>query len=102
MFEGLNASMPRAHAKAKKRMPNWCSDCRRTGCEHDIREPAFEAPNAQVQGRALGEAEARSGGGVPCNAQLGAGLGTQRLDMALIASDPLVVLVCDARARVQA
>ena len=28
-------------------------------------------PNAQVQGRALGEAEARSGGGVPCNAQLG-------------------------------
>jgi len=30
-------------------------------------------PNAQVQGRALGEAEARSGGGVPCNAQLGRG-----------------------------
>ena len=29
-------------------------------------------PNAQVQGRALGEAEARSGGCVPCNAQLGA------------------------------
>jgi hypothetical protein len=31
------------------------------------------APNAQVQGRALGVAEARSGGGVPCNAQLGRG-----------------------------
>jgi hypothetical protein len=30
-------------------------------------------PNAQVQGRALGVAEARSGGGVPCNAQLGRG-----------------------------
>ena len=29
-------------------------------------------PNAQVQGRALGVAEASSGGGVPCNAQLGA------------------------------
>jgi hypothetical protein len=28
-------------------------------------------PNAQVQGRALGEAEACTGGGVPCNAQLG-------------------------------
>ena len=28
-------------------------------------------PNAQVQGRALGVAEACSGGGVPCNAQLG-------------------------------
>jgi hypothetical protein len=28
-------------------------------------------PNAQVQGRPLGVAEARSGGGVPCNAQLG-------------------------------
>jgi hypothetical protein len=28
-------------------------------------------PNAQVQGRALGMAEASSGGGVPCNAQLG-------------------------------
>ena len=27
--------------------------------------------NAQVQGRALGVAEARTGGGVPCNAQLG-------------------------------
>ena len=33
---------------------------------------AVVKPNAQVQGRALGEAEARSGGGVPCNAQLGA------------------------------
>ena len=31
-------------------------------------------PNAQVQGRALGMAEARSGAGVPCNAQLGAAL----------------------------
>jgi hypothetical protein len=31
----------------------------------------FEKPNAQVQGRALGLAEANSGGGVPCNAQLG-------------------------------
>ena len=30
-------------------------------------------PNAQVQGRALGVAEASSGGGVPCNAQLGWG-----------------------------
>ena len=29
------------------------------------------APNAKVQGRPLGVAEARSGGGVPCNAQLG-------------------------------
>ena len=29
-------------------------------------------PNAQVQGRALGIAEARRGVGVPCNAQLGA------------------------------
>lgn len=47
-------------------------------------------PNAQVQGRALGVAEACSGEGVPCNARLGAGLGTQRLDMMLIASDPLV------------
>ena len=28
-------------------------------------------PNAQVQGRPLGMAEARSGEGVPCNAQLG-------------------------------
>ena len=28
-------------------------------------------PNAQVQGRALGAAEASAGGGVPCNAQLG-------------------------------
>ena len=28
--------------------------------------------NAQVQGRPLGVAEASSGGGVPCNAQLGA------------------------------
>ena len=28
-------------------------------------------PNAQVQGRTLGEAEARNGGGVPCNDQLG-------------------------------
>ena len=28
-------------------------------------------PNAQVQGRSLGVAEARSRGGVPCNAQLG-------------------------------
>jgi hypothetical protein len=28
-------------------------------------------PNAQVQGRPLGEAEACTGGGVPCNAQLG-------------------------------
>jgi hypothetical protein len=28
-------------------------------------------PNAQVQGRALGVAEACTGGGVPCNAQLG-------------------------------
>jgi hypothetical protein len=28
-------------------------------------------PNAQVQGRPLGMAEACSGGGVPCNAQLG-------------------------------
>jgi len=27
--------------------------------------------NAQVQGRALGMAEACGGGGVPCNAQLG-------------------------------
>jgi hypothetical protein len=27
--------------------------------------------NAQVQGRTLGMAEARSGGGVPCNDQLG-------------------------------
>jgi len=27
--------------------------------------------NAQVQGRTLGMAEARSRGGVPCNAQLG-------------------------------
>ncbi len=35
--------------------------------------PRNEWPNAQVQGRALGVAEARSGGGVPCNAQLGAG-----------------------------
>ena len=31
-----------------------------------------KASNAQVQGRPLGVAEARSGGGVPCNAQLGA------------------------------
>ncbi len=30
-------------------------------------------PNAQVQGRPFGVAEACSGGGVPCNAQLGAG-----------------------------
>jgi len=30
-------------------------------------------PNAQVQGRVLGVAAARSGGGVPCNAQLGWG-----------------------------
>ena len=29
-------------------------------------------PNAQVQGRPLGIAGARAGGGVPCNAQLGA------------------------------
>ena len=40
--------------------------------------------------------------GVRLTAQLGAGLAAQRLDMALIASDPLVVLVCDARARVRA
>ena len=32
---------------------------------------AFMWPNAQVQGRPLGAAEANSGGGVPCNAQLG-------------------------------
>lgn len=31
----------------------------------------FKVPNAEVQGGALGVAEARSGGGVPCNAQLG-------------------------------
>ena len=36
-------------------------------------------PNAQVQGRALGMAEARSGGGVPCNAQLGQDGRSQRL-----------------------
>ena len=30
-------------------------------------------PNAKVQGRSLGVAEACSGGGVPCNAQLGQG-----------------------------
>ena len=30
-----------------------------------------KGPNAQVQGRTLGVAEASSGGGVPCNAQLG-------------------------------
>ncbi len=30
-----------------------------------------EGPNAKVQGRPLGVAEASSGGGVPCNAQLG-------------------------------
>ena len=30
-----------------------------------------QEPNAQVQGRPLGMAEACSGGGVPCNAQLG-------------------------------
>ena len=33
----------------------------------------FVRPNAKVQGRPLGVAEARSGGGVPCNAQLGQG-----------------------------
>ncbi len=32
-----------------------------------------KTPNAQVQGRPLGMAEASSGGGVPCNAQLGWG-----------------------------
>jgi hypothetical protein len=31
----------------------------------------LDGPNAQVQGRSLGVAEARIGGGVPCNAQLG-------------------------------
>ena len=31
----------------------------------------FSQANAQVQGRPLGMAEARGGGGVPCNAQLG-------------------------------
>jgi hypothetical protein len=36
-------------------------------------DPAFEGPNAQVQGRLLGVAEASGGGGVPCNDQLGWG-----------------------------
>ena len=36
-------------------------------------------PNAQVQGRLLGMAEACSGGGVPCNAQLGQDWRSQRL-----------------------
>ena len=31
----------------------------------------LRVPNAQVQGRPLGAAEANGGGGVPCNAQLG-------------------------------
>lgn len=34
--------------------------------------PFERLPNAQVQGRPLGVAEACAGGGVPCNAQLGA------------------------------
>ncbi len=36
-----------------------------------LRIRMLDTPNAQVQGRPLGVAEARSGGGVPCNAQLG-------------------------------
>jgi hypothetical protein len=39
--------------------------------ENSFQSGFLERPNAQVQGRALGTAEARSGGGVPCNAQLG-------------------------------
>ncbi len=48
------------------------------------------------------DGEAMASVGVRLTAQLGAGLTAQRLDTALIASDPLVVLVCDARARVRA
>ena len=36
-----------------------------------IRTAAKLRPNAQVQGRPLGVAEACTGGCVPCNAQLG-------------------------------
>ena len=36
-------------------------------------EQKLKTPNAQVQGRALGMAEAMRCIGVPCNAQLGAG-----------------------------
>ena len=51
---------------------------RNAGCLHavgaaksDLERGTRGEPNAQVQGRPLGLAEARTGGGVPCNAQLG-------------------------------
>ena len=54
----------------------------------------FATPNAQVQGRALGVAEARSGGGIPCNAQLGdATLENKRLCMNLSPSCLAIELV---------
>ena len=55
-------------------------------------------PNAKVQGRALGVAEANSGGGVPCNAQLGAGemmSDCMRIDLPLgCCADELTWLPC--------
>ena len=47
-----------------------------------------EKANAQVQGRTLGMAEARSGGGVPCNDQLGMGLALIPRNIARYANGP--------------
>ena len=45
--------------------------CALQGMPNDSPFGLVEMPNAQVQGRPLGVAEASTGGGVPCNAQLG-------------------------------
>ena len=53
------------------------------------------APNAQVQGRPLGMAEASSGGGVPCNAQLGRAKGQHEVVDALYGAG-VVLLTLEA------
>ena len=47
-----------------------CGEVKKNECA-GIHGVLLGGPNALVQGRPLGMAEARAGGGVPCNAQLG-------------------------------
>jgi hypothetical protein len=67
-LECKHATRPCANQEAHAWLPVATEEVARLACASG----AFTGgPNAQVQGHPLGEVEARSGGGVPCNAQLG-------------------------------